>query len=156
MLLGISVFSHNKPDGNTSHVIMLTSSNGNIFRLTGNVRGIHRSPVNSPHKGQWRGALMFSLICAWINGWVNNREAGDLSRHHAHYDVIAMIMIFIFILLLKMLSFVHDHNLGGDGATGRRRILTSSQKLSLHNMVATWHGQLSNKIRCNDAYGFNI
>ena len=37
------------------------------------VRGIHRSPVNSPHKGQWRGALMFSLICAWINGWVNNR-----------------------------------------------------------------------------------
>ena len=41
------------------------------------VRGIHRSPVNSPHKGQWRGALMFSLICVWINGWVNNREAGD-------------------------------------------------------------------------------
>ena len=31
--------------------------------------GIHRSPVNSPHKGQWRGALMFSLICAWTNGW---------------------------------------------------------------------------------------
>ena len=30
------------------------------------VRGIHRSPVNSPHKGQWRGALMFSLICSWI------------------------------------------------------------------------------------------
>ena len=39
------------------------------------VRGIHRSPVNSLHKGQWRGALMFSLICAWINGWVNNSEA---------------------------------------------------------------------------------
>ena len=34
------------------------------------VRGIRRSPVNSPHKGQWRGALVFSLICAWINGWV--------------------------------------------------------------------------------------
>ena len=55
------------------------------------MRGIHRSPVNSPHKGQWRGALMFSLICAWINGWVNNREAGDLRRHRAHYDVIVMI-----------------------------------------------------------------
>ena len=40
------------------------------------VRGIHRSPVNSPHKGQWRGTLMFSLICVWINDWVNNREAG--------------------------------------------------------------------------------
>ena len=51
------------------------------------VRGIHRSPVNSPHKGQWRGALMFSLICAWRNNGVNNREAGDLRRHLAHYDV---------------------------------------------------------------------
>ena len=49
------------------------------------VRGIHRS-----HKGQWRGALMLSLICAWINGWVNNRETGDLRRHRAHYDVIVM------------------------------------------------------------------
>ena len=47
------------------------------------VRGIHRSPVNSPHKGQWRGALMFSLIRVWINGWVNNREAGDLRRYRA-------------------------------------------------------------------------
>ena len=47
-------------------------------------------PVNSPHKGQWRGALMFSLICAWINGWVNNGEAGDLRRYRTHYDVIVM------------------------------------------------------------------
>ena len=54
------------------------------------VRGIHRSPVNSPHKGQWRGALMFSLICARINGWVNNREAGDLRRYSGHYDVTVM------------------------------------------------------------------
>ena len=54
------------------------------------VRGIHRSPVNSPHKGQWHGALMFSLICFWINGWVNNREAGDLRRYRAHYDVTVM------------------------------------------------------------------
>ena len=54
------------------------------------VRGIHRSPVNSPHKGQWRGALMFTLICVWINGWVNNREAGDLRRNRAHYDVTVM------------------------------------------------------------------
>ena len=44
------------------------------------VRRIHRSPVNSsPHKGQWRGALTFSLIYAWINGWVNKREAGVYS-----------------------------------------------------------------------------
>ena len=49
-----------------------------------------RWPVNSPHKGQWRGDLMFSLICAWINGWVNNGEAGDLRRHRAYYDVTVM------------------------------------------------------------------
>ena len=54
------------------------------------VRGIHRSPVNSPDKGQWRGALMFSFTCAWINAWVNNREAGNFWRHRAHYDVIVM------------------------------------------------------------------
>ena len=47
-------------------------------------------PVNSPHKGQWRGALMFSLICIWINDWVNNGEAGDLRRYRGHYDVIVM------------------------------------------------------------------
>ena len=40
------------------------------------VRGIHRS----------RGVLMFSLICPWISGWVNNREVGDLRRRRAHYD----------------------------------------------------------------------
>ena len=49
------------------------------------VRGIHRSPVVSTHKGQWRGALMFSLICAWTNDWANNEDAGDL-------DAIAFIM----------------------------------------------------------------
>ena len=47
-------------------------------------------PVNSPHKGQWRGALMFSLIYAWINDWVSNRQAGDLRRQRDHYDVIVM------------------------------------------------------------------
>ena len=52
--------------------------------------GIHRWPVNSPQKGQWRGALMFSLICAWMNRWVNNHEPGDLRRHRAHNDVIVM------------------------------------------------------------------
>ena len=64
---------------------MITSLNGNIFRVE-----IHRLPVNSPHKGQWRGTLVFSWICSWINGRVNNREAGDLRRHSAHYDDIVL------------------------------------------------------------------
>ena len=54
------------------------------------VRGSHRSPVNSPHKGQWHGVLMFSLICARTNGWANNRGASDLKRHRVHHDVTVM------------------------------------------------------------------
>ena len=54
------------------------------------VRGIHRSPANSPHKGHWRGALKFSLICARKSSWANHRVAGDLRRHRAHYDVTVM------------------------------------------------------------------
>ena len=61
------------------------------------VRGIHRSPVNSPHKGQWRGALMFSLICVWINGWVNNGKAGELRRHRPHHEVIVMDLFVIYV-----------------------------------------------------------
>ena len=54
------------------------------------LNGIHRSPGNSPHKGQWRGALVFSLICDWTNGWVNKRDAGVLRRYRTHYDVTVM------------------------------------------------------------------
>ena len=60
------------------------------------VWGIHRSPMSSTHKGQWCRASMFSLICAWINGWVNNGEAGDLRRHRVHYDVTVMQRTFLF------------------------------------------------------------
>ena len=70
---------------------MMTSSNEKHFpRYWPLVWGIHRPPVNSPHKGQWRGSLVFSLICDWINSSVNNREAGDLRRHRDHYDVTVM------------------------------------------------------------------
>ena len=54
------------------------------------VWGIHRSRWIPRTKGQWCGDFMFSLISAWINGWVNNCEAGDLRRNRAHYDVIVM------------------------------------------------------------------
>ena len=68
---------------------MMASRNGNIFRVTGHLCGEFTGD-RWPHKGQWRGALMFSLICARINVWVNNREAGELRRHRVHYDVIVM------------------------------------------------------------------
>ena len=74
------------------------------------VRGIHRSPVNSPHNGQWCGALMFSLICAWINNWVNNHEAGDLRCHRAHYDVIVMTTLYLDYTALYSPSSSSMHN----------------------------------------------
>ena len=69
------------------------------------VRGLHRSPVNSPHKGQWRVALMFSLICDRINSWVNNREAGDLRRYLTHYDVTVMVWHYCWWVLFKSHSY---------------------------------------------------
>ena len=70
--------------------IIMTSSNGIFPRYWSFLRVIHRSPVNSPHKGQWRGTLIFCLICVRINGWEKNHEARDLGRHRAHYDVIVI------------------------------------------------------------------
>ena len=71
------------------------------------VRGIHQSPVNSPHKGQWHGALMFSLICVWINDWVYKQSWGwwfeTLSRPSwRHRNVY---------LILQIASYVHDWDL---------------------------------------------
>ena len=92
------------------------------------VRGIHRSPVNSPHKGQWRGALMFSLIWAWITGWVNNREAGDLSRHRGHYDVNVM---------------------GSDNglAPRRRRVIDDPVYLRIYSSKIGWHCTCNTSVR---------
>ena len=67
----------------------MTSSNGNIFRVNGHFCGEFTGPRWIPRTK----ALMFSLICVWINDWVNNREAGDLRRYRAHYDVIVMDVI---------------------------------------------------------------
>ena len=52
--------------------------------------------------GQWRGALMFSLVCAWTNGLVNNHDAGDLRRHRSNYDVSVM--------TVELQDWLHRHN----------------------------------------------
>ena len=70
----------------TDSLHMMAPSNGNSFRVTGHCA----VQVNSPHKDQWCGALLFSLIFAWMNSWVNNGDAGHLRHHRAHYDLIAM------------------------------------------------------------------
>ena len=59
------------------------------------VWGIHRSPVDSPHTGQWQRALKFPLISAWTTGWANNPDAGELKCHRAHYDVTVMLSYYM-------------------------------------------------------------
>ena len=61
------------------------------------VRGIHRSPVNSSHKGHWRRALWFCLICDWTNGRANNRNA-------VIWDAIALIMTSLLLLTTAYIS----------------------------------------------------
>ena len=72
------------------HIIMMTPSNGKIFRVTSPLVGNSSVTGEFPHKSQWRGALMYLWSAPWINSWVNNREAGDLRRNRVHYDVIVM------------------------------------------------------------------
>ena len=57
-------------------------------------RGIHWSPVNSPHKGQRHKALVISLISVWTDSWANNGDAGDMRRYRSHYDVIVMFCMY--------------------------------------------------------------
>ena len=93
------------------HNSMMPSSNGNIFGVTGPLYGEFTGhPVNSPHKGQWRGDLMFSLICVRINGWVYNREAGDFKRHLAQYDVTVMTTIILLWLFLNFCKLSDNWN----------------------------------------------
>ena len=75
------------------------------------VHNYHRSPVNFLHKGQWRGALMFSLIYAQINDWVNHREAGDLRRHHAHYDFIAINQLTFTPFRMRVYAYVYEFDM---------------------------------------------
>ena len=141
------------------------------------VQGIHRWPVNSLHKGQWRGALMFSLICTWIYGWVNNGEAGDLRHHHAHCDGIVMgcrekqplswqidfgkhANIFTFIITSQLW--------GGSGSwnhsSWKVRVVYPTQsllQLHLHSQCNTWlqwigQRQLQEEMRNIEVLGFGV
>ena len=65
----------------------MTSSNGNTFLITG---PLHREFTSHQWIPRTNSSFAVSLVCAWINGWVNNREVGDLRRHLVHYDVSVM------------------------------------------------------------------
>ena len=116
------------------------------------VWGIHQSPVNSPHKGQWRGALMFSLICAWINSWVNNRQTGDLRCHRVHYDDTVMnhnkrkhkktmYMYLVTYGTLEILSSTFHHLSDVHNMSDTDRLnKTSTYFPGRHGTLAFWYG----------------
>ena len=61
-----------------------------FFHVTDHLCGNSRVTGEFPAQSHWRGALVFSFICGWINGWVNRGRTGDLRYHRDHYDVIVM------------------------------------------------------------------
>ena len=103
------------------------------------VRVIDRSPVNSPHKGQWRGALMFSVICARKNGCVNKRETGDLRRYCAHHNVIVMNLesVNIFWRFLKKQQDTFFRNVYANAALPIDKTMNVSNHTS-HHLSWSW------------------
>ena len=91
------------------------------------------------YKGQWHGALMFSLICAWINGWVNNREAGDLRRHRAHYDVIVMCMALLMRTLKWWLCNACNSEIPQAPSSKSRAIYTANKQRVLMHRHQGWN-----------------
>ena len=77
-------------DGNGQVRYMMTSSNGNIFRVTGPLCGEFTGPGEFPTQRPVPRSFDVFFDGVWINGWVNNREASDLRRHRGHYDVNVM------------------------------------------------------------------
>ena len=82
------------------------------------VRGIHRWPLDSPQKGQWRGAFIFSLMYAWTNGLANTRDADGLRRYRARWDVTlkpcfyTYTFDFVYLLILVWVLQTHTHTHG--------------------------------------------
>ena len=88
----------------------MTSSNGNIFRVTGPLCGEVTGHRWIPRTKASDAELWCFLWSApWINGWINNREAGDLRRQRGHYDVIVMIW--------EQTQSCHDANFAVSGGT---------------------------------------
>ena len=107
-----------------------------FYALLAFMRGIHRSPVNYPRKGQWRTALMFSLICAWINGWVNNRGAGDWWRHRAHYDVNVVLLSFYWnIICLLPITFIFEECFSEARINGNDKKISSYKYFGIRLLV---------------------
>ena len=86
---------------------MMTSSNGTVFRVTGYLSGEFTGHRWNP-RTMVSGAELWCFLWSapWIDGWVNNREAGDLRRHCAHYDVIVMVLGVVSYMSLLFTAFM--------------------------------------------------
>ena len=90
-----------RTDAGTMHFadwIIMTSSNGNVFHITGTLcrefTGHRWTPSQGPVTRSFevffdlrlnkRLSFDVPLSWAWTNGWVNNRNVGDLRRYRAH------------------------------------------------------------------------
>ena len=91
--IGIHRFENSEKNGKITKLRKLTSYTPPRIQDVIKLKYFPRywSPVNSPHKGQWRRALMSCLICPWTNDSANNRDTGDLRRRRIHYDVTVML-----------------------------------------------------------------
>ena len=93
---------------------IMTSSNGNIFSVAGHFNGEFPGHRWIPRTKASDAELWWFFICAWLNGWVNNREAGDLGRHRGHNDVFVMKLLVSFqhicLALWKMWP-IHYYNI---------------------------------------------
>ena len=132
----------------TLAVHMMTSSMETFSALL----ALCGSPVNSPHKGQWRGALMFSLIYAWTSGWENHWDAVDLRCYRAHYDAIVMRCDTDSITVKSMISWhgMFSASLDlwrgsppvADGFPSQRASNTLNWKAGYQGLNSPWNGWL--------------
>ena len=89
--------------------MMMTSSNGNIFRATGPLWGEFTGHRWIPLTKARVVELWCFLICAWTNGWENHWKTGDLRRHRAHYDVSVMFGNFPKYIAQHFLKYMHKY-----------------------------------------------
>ena len=104
---------------------MTTSSKRNIFRVTGPLCGEFTSHRWIPLTTASDAELWCFLWSApWINDWVNNRDVGDLRRHHAHYDVIVMNDDACYQLTMRSTSIFCDSSSNNTSSTPEKLHLT--------------------------------
>ena len=130
---------------------MMTSSNGNIFRVTGHLCGEFTGPRWIPRtKASDAKLLCFLWSAPWIKGWVNNCEAGDLRRHRAHYDVIIMseCMYCFTWAIMQFVYSLHSCNVNdcGQNWVSQQRLIDRKASTAMHCSLVTPNGN-TNPVR---------